>query len=751
MVSKKINYKKTVKRIWLIYFSFIAFIILLFFIISKGWLGFMPSFEELENPKSNLAAEVISADQVVLGTYFIENRSNVHFNELSPFLVNALIATEDARFEKHSGIDTKGMFRVFFKSVLFGKKSAGGGSTITQQLAKNLFPRKKHQNKLLLIFSKLREWITAIKLERNYTKDEIISMYYNTVDFGSNAFGIRSASKTYFGKEPSELKIEEAAMLVGMLKAPTRFSPVRHKDVALQRRDVVLYQMYKYNYIKKNQYDSLKIIPIDVSNYHVQNQNAGKATYFREYIRQQLDDWCDNHYKEDGSPYNLYKDGLKIYTTINSKMQQYAEEAVREYIGKELQPAFFRHWKGHRNAPFDPQLTDEERSNIIRDAMSRTQRYARLKEQGLSPVEIKLAFSKPVKMRVFSWKGERDTTMSPLDSIKYYKFFLRAGLMSMEPQTGFVRAYVGGINYKHFKFDQVMQAKRQVGSTFKPFIYTLALQELGYSPCKKVPNIPVSFDLPDGTKWIPDNAEKDDEGKMVTLKYALANSITSISAYLMKRLSPGGVIELARKMGVTSQIDAVPSICLGTPSLSLYEMVGAMSTFADKGVYIKPVFITRIEDKNGKILDRFATEKKEAMSEETAYLMIDLLKGVVLHGTSVRLIYKYKFNNPIAGKTGTTQNYSDGWFMGLTPNLVSGVWVGCEDRSCHFRSMQLGQGANEALPIWAIYMRKVYNDKTLNIFQGDFERPAKPLSVETDCSKYEAEHKNESSSGNEVF
>ena len=751
MVSKKINYNRTVKRIWLFYVSFIAFLLLLFFVVSKGWLGFMPSFEELENPKSNLASEVISADQSVLGTYFIENRSNAHFNELSPYLVNALIATEDARFEQHSGIDTRGMFRVFFKSVLFGEKSSGGGSTITQQLAKNLFPRKKHQNKLLLIFSKVREWITAIKLERNYTKNEIISMYYNTVDFGSNAFGIKSGAKTYFGKEPSELKIEEASMLVGMLKAPSKFNPARHMDVALQRRDVVLYQMYKYKYITKNAYDSLKVIPIDITNYHVQNQNSGKATYFREYIRQELDEWCKTHYKEDGSPYNLYKDGLKVYTTINSKMQLYAEEAVKEYLGKELQPAFFRHWKGHKNAPFDAQLSTDEVNQIMNSAMVRTQRYERLKEQGLSPQEIKLVFSKPVRMRVFSWKGERDTTMSPMDSIRYYKFFLRTGLMSMEPQTGFVRAYVGGINYKNFKFDQVMQAKRQVGSTFKPFIYTLALQELGYSPCRKVPNIPVSFDMPDGSKWTPENSEKDDEGKMVTLKYALANSINYISAYLMKRLSPGGVIELARKMGVTSQIDAVPSICLGTPSLSLYEMVGAMSTFANKGVYIKPIFITRIEDKNGKILERFVTEKKEAMSEETAYLMIDLLKGVVLHGTSSRLIYKYKFNNPIAGKTGTTQNYSDGWFMGLTPNLVSGVWVGCEDRACHFRSMALGQGANEALPIWAIYMHKVYNDKTLNIYQGDFERPSKPISIETDCDRYEKEHKNESAPGNEGF
>lgn len=741
MAAKKQNLNKTIRRIWLIYFSVLAFLVLLFFVISKGWLGFMPSFEELENPKSNLASEVISADQTVLGTYFIENRSNVHYNEISPYLINALIATEDSRFEQHSGIDTRGILRVMLKNIIIGQKSAGGGSTITQQLAKNLFPRKKNQNKLFLVFTKLKEWITSIKLERNYTKDEIIAMYFNTVDFGNNAFGIKSATKTYFGKLPSELKIEEAALLIGILKAPSKFSPVRRKDAAFMRRDVVLSQMLKYKYIKKKEYDSLKNLPIDMSGFRVLNQNSGRATYFREYLRGELDEWCKNHNKPDGKPYNLYKDGLKIYTTINSRMQQYAEEAVREYIGKELQPLFFKHWKGHKNAPFDANLTDDERNMLLREAMARTERYARLKEQGALKEEIRQAFRKPVKMRIFSWKGERDTMMSPMDSIKYYKFFLRAGLMSMEPQTGFVRAYVGGIDYKHFKFDQVIQAKRQVGSTFKPFVYTLALQELGYSPCKKVPNIPVSFDLPDGTKWTPENSERDDEGQMVTLKYALANSINFISAYLMKRLSPGGVIELARKMGVTSNIDPVPSICLGTPDLSLYEMVGAMSTFANKGVYIKPVFITRIEDKNGKILERFVTERKEAMSEETAYLMIDLLKGVVLHGTSVRLRYKYKFDNPIAGKTGTTQNYSDGWFMGITPNLVSGIWVGCEDRACHFRSMQLGQGANMALPIWAIYMKKVYADKTINLYKGDFEAPSRPLSVEINCDKYEAEHK----------
>ncbi|MBP7497408.1 MAG: transglycosylase domain-containing protein, partial [Bacteroidales bacterium] len=509
--------RKIIKFLWLSFASALIVMLIFFTGLSMGWFGFMPGFEELENPKSNLASEVISIDQVILGTYYIENRTITHYEELSPYLINALVATEDVRFIKHSGIDLRGMMRVFFKNFILRNKSAGGGSTITQQLAKNLFPRQKKQNKIKLAITKFKEWITALKLERNYTKEEIIAMYFNTVDFGNNSFGIKSAAKTYFNKTPAELNMEESALLVGMLKAPTKFSPVRHPEAAIKRREVVLNQMMKYKYITQKEYDSVKTISIDMSQFKMLDQNTGKATYFREYIRAELMEWCRNNKKQDGTSFNLYKDGLKVYTTINSRMQTYAEEAVSEYIGKELQPQFYQHWKGFKNAPFDPELTPEEYDLIIKQAIIRTGRYVSLKESGLSYNEIYKEFTKPVKMRIFTWQGEKETLISPLDSIRHYKFFLRAGLMSVEPHTGFVRAYVGGINYKHFKYDQVMFSKRQVGSTFKPFVYALAVQELRYSPCKKVPNIPVTFDMPDGSKWTPSNSDDDKEGQMVTL------------------------------------------------------------------------------------------------------------------------------------------------------------------------------------------------------------------------------------------
>lgn len=698
----------------------------------------MPSLEELENPKSNLASELFSADQKVIGKYFIENRSNVHYNELSPNLVNALIATEDARFESHSGVDFKAMMRVFYGVFAGGK---GGGSTITQQLAKNLFPRKDNQNFISTIFTKLKEWVMAIKLERNYSKQEIIALYFNTVPFGSQAFGVKSAAKIFFNKEPYDLKIEEAAILVGMLKAPTWYNPIRNPERAIKRREVVLHQMEKYDYINGEQYDSLRVLPLDMSEYIPQDQNSGHATYLREYLRGYMVKWCEEHQKPDGEHYNLYKDGLKIYTTINSKMQQYAEEAVREYLGNELQPSFFKHWKGVRNAPFDRNMTQSDIDLVMRQAMERTDRYISLKKNDVDEKEILKIFRTPVEMTIFSWKGDRDTLMSPLDSIKYYKYFLQTGMMSVEPQTGYVRAYVGGIDYKYFKYDHVKVGKRQVGSTFKPFLYTLAMQEGEFSPCSKVPNIPVSFDMGDGTQWVPSNSEDEDDGKMVTLKYALANSINYVSAYLMKRYSPMAVINLVRKMGITSKIDAVPSICLGTPDISVFEMTGAMATYANKGIFIEPIFITRIEDKYGNLLANFIPKQQEAMNEETAFLMTNLLKGVVEGGTGSRLRYKYGLNVPIAGKTGTTQNNSDGWFIGLTPQLVSGVWVGCEDRSIHFRNITMGQGATMALPIWAMYMKKIYADKTLKLSTEDFEYPSKPLSVEIDCGSYESKQK----------
>jgi len=758
------------KRFWTAFAITLVLIVIMFFAISMGWLGFMPSFEELENPKSNLASEVISADQELLGKYYIENRSNVHYSDLSPALVQALIATEDVRFEKHSGIDGRAMFRVIFGMIT--KTNKGGGSTITQQLAKNLFPRKEHSTFFSLAFSKLKEWITAIKLERNYTKEEIIAMYLNTVDFGSNSYGIKTAAKTFYGKKPIDLTVEEAAMLIGIVNAPTRFSPVRNPERALKRREVVLHQMAKYDYITYARYDSLRKLPIDMSKYQMQDHNSGLATYFREYLRMMLyatepdpdnyDEradyhndsmrwaidpaygWITKNRKPDGGSYNLYKDGLKIYTTINSKMQLYAEEAVAEHLGNELQPAFYKAWKGNSHAPFDftgPDKLDQIKK-IMDQAMRRSDRYRSLKKAGVSDDSIKMNFNTPIRMSIFTWKGERDTIISPMDSIHYYKYFLQTGLMSVEPQSGYVRAYVGGINYEHFKYDHVIQSRRQVGSTFKPFVYAVAMQEGELSPCSKVANIQYSVDLPSGEKWEPKNSSKYKEGQMVTLKEALANSINWISTFLIKRYSPQAVIKVARKMGVTSPIDAVPSICLGTADLTLYEMVGAMNTFANKGVYTQPIFITRIEDKNGNVIANFIPRQDEAMSEETAYLMLTLMKGVVESGTGARLRYRYGLSNPIAGKTGTTQNNSDGWFMGITPDLVTGVWVGGDDRSIRFRNMSLGQGANMALPIWALFMKRVYADKTLKISTADFDRPLKPLSVDINCVTY-TDQKNE--------
>jgi penicillin-binding protein 1A len=738
--NPSVKEKKYIKSFWIAFVSSIAFIFLLFFSLSVGLFGKMPSFEELENPKSNLATEILSSDGKVLGKYYVENRSNVHFQDLSPNVVNALIATEDARFEEHSGVDIKAIFRVIF-GVVTGS-SRGGGSTISQQLAKNLFPRKKDRNPIETAIIKFKEWITAIKLERNYSKDEILAMYLNTVDFGSLSFGIKSASRTYFNKTPAELTAEEAAMLIGMLKAPTYFSPVRNTQRSFERRNTVLNQMRKYDYITDSEYDSLKLIPIDLTKYRIQDHTAGPATYFREYLRGVLTEWCNTHQKEDGATYNLYKDGLKIYTTINYQMQLYAEEAVKQYIGKELQPLFFKHWKGHPNAPFafDKGFEKNEIQKLMTQAMRRSERYAHLKSQNFSDSDILRDFKTPIRMKIFSWKGEIDTVMSPMDSIRYYKHFLQAGLMSVDPHTGYVKAYVGGIDYKHFQYDHVIASKRQVGSTFKPFLYTLAMQE-GETPCTTYPNIQPVLELGDGTVWAPDNSNDDRKGEEVTLKWALANSNNWISGQLMKKYSPQDVIHIARKMGVTSEIPAVYSIALGSADLSLYEMAGAMGTFANKGVYVEPIFITRIEDKNGNVLQTFVPKQQEAISEETAYLMVMLMKGVVEVGTGVRLRYKYGFDNPIAGKTGTTQNQSDGWFMGITPDLVTGVWVGCEDRAAHFRSLDLGQGANTALPVWALYMKGVYSDPSLGLTKSDFTPPAKGMNVSFDCDKYQPKGK----------
>ncbi len=717
---------------WVSYGVLVILTFLFFTFIALGYFGKMPTFEELENPRSNLATEIYSEDGKLLGKYYIENRSNTHYQDLSLNVINALIATEDARFESHSGIDVRAMFRVAWG--MFTGTSKGGGSTITQQLAKNLFPRKPNRSFLETVMIKFKEWITAIKLERNYSKEEILAMYLNTVDFGSQSYGIKSAAKTFFNKTPAELDPDEAAILIGALKAPTWFSPVRNPSNAFERRNIVLFQMQKYGYISRADYDSLKTRPIDMTHYRIQDHTTGLATYFREYLRMVLTDWCNQHTNENGEPYNLYRDGLRVYTTINYRMQEYAERAVLEYLGRELQPSFFAHWKGYPNAPFvfEPQVEKKEIQNLMLQAMRRSDRYKNLKTQGFADPEILRDFRTPAKMKVFSYRGEIDTVMTPMDSIRYYKFFLQAGLMSMDPRSGHVKAYVGGIDYKYFQFDHVKLSKRQVGSTFKPFLYTLAMQE-GESPCSRYPNVRPVIQLDNGTIWSPDNASDERLGEMVTLKWALANSNNWVSGQLIKKYSPQAVIRIARKMGVTSDIPAVYSIALGSCDLSLYEMTGAMSTYANKGVYVEPIFITRIEDKNGNILDQFRPRQQEAFSEQTAWLMVQLMKGVVESGTSIRLRYKYGFENPIAGKTGTTQNQSDGWFMGITPELVTGVWVGCEDRAAHFRTISLGQGANMALPIWAIYMQKIYADPSLVVTVNDFPEPAVKPEVNLDC------------------
>jgi len=726
-------------KLWLLFFIGLAAVMLFFYGITNEWFGKMPSFEELENPETNQASQIYSSDGYVLGSYYIENRSNVRFRDLSPDLVNALLAIEDIRFSQHSGIDERALLRVAW-GVLTGN-SKGGGSTLTQQLAKNLFPRGENLSTVQLVIRKFQEWVTATKLERNYSKEEIMAMYLNTVAFGSQSFGIKSASQTFFNKLPDSLLLEEAALMAGVVNAPTRYSPTRNPENALRRRNLVLYKMADYGFISQAVYDSVSDLPIDMSNYGILDHNSGQATYFREFLRGELHEWASKHFKADGSPYNIYKDGLRIYTTINSRMQQYAEEAVQEHLGKDLQPAFFKHWEGYTHAPFVFPENDvkEEVDKIMKQAVRRSERYRLLRQAGISPDSISKSFRTPVRMRLFSWDGSIDTVLTPLDSIRYYKYYLQASILSVDAHTGFVRAYVGGNDYRYFKYDHVTQARRQVGSTIKPLLYTLAMQEGDYSPCFKVPNIQYSVQLFDGSFWSPRNSSSDRIGEEVTLKWALANSNNWISAYLIKRFSPQALVQLARKMGVNSPIDPVPAIALGTPDLSLYEMVGAMNTYANQGVYIKPSFMTHIEDKNGNVIERFIPEKTEVLDEVSAYKMIELMKGVVESGTGIRLRFKYGFNNPIAGKTGTTQNQSDGWFMGITPDLTTGVWVGAEDRSVHFRTIKLGQGANMALPVWAIYMQKVYDDPTLGITKEDFNKPLGNVAIEFDCDKYDAE------------
>lgn len=732
--------KNNIKLMWKCFGIFWLALILFFTLISLGWLGFMPSFEELENPKTNLATEIISEDGYVLGTYYVENRSNIHYSDLPEHLVNALIATEDARFYDHSGIDLKALFRVSSGILTGGNK--GGGSTITQQLAKNLFPRESDRNILEISFAKFKEWVVAVKLERAYSKDEIIAMYLNTVDFGNLSHGIQTAAKTYYNVRPNELSVDECAVLIGMLKAPTKYNPRRNPENALNRRNTVLSQMNKYGYLTDEELETYKQKPINMSRFTLQDHKMGIATYFREFLRMELDQWAKENPKPDGSTWNIYKDGLKIYTTINYKMQQYAEEAVEEWVCRELQNKFFRECKNNKNAPF-VNISAEQTETIMNRAMKNSDRYRTLKKEGLSDKAIKADFEKPTHMWVHSIRGDIDTIMSPMDSIRYMKSFLNCGFMAMDPHTGYVKAYVGGTDYRYFQYDHVTKAQRQVGSTFKPFVYTIAMQEGEYFPCSMVPNLPVTIETPGSGPWTPRNSSKYKVGQMITLSEALAQSLNNVSAYLMKRYGPAAVIQMVRKMGMTSDIPEVPAICLGACELTLYEMVGAINTFNNKGVYIKPTFITKICNNKGNVLATFTTTQNEVMDELSAYKTVRLMQGVVNSGTAVRLNYRYKLNMPMAGKTGTTDNNSDGWFMGYTPYLTAGAWVGCEDRSAHFRATSEGQGANSALPIWAIFMAKCYADPSLGLEKTDFEQPA---ALELDpglfnCKEFNAEIK----------
>ena len=749
-------------------------------LIALVWtLADIPSFEDLENPDSKLATQVIAEDGEILTTFHIENRSYVSYEELSPNLVNAAVATEDVRFYSHSGIDFPSLGRVIFKTLLGGDSSQGGGSTITQQLAKTLYPRQDISSripgvsKLKMVWIKLKEWVTAVKLERSYTKSEIMNMYMNQVFFGSNAYGIKAAARTFFGKSPIDLTVEEAATLVGMVNKPTRYNPALNPDKSLVRRNFVISQMEKAGFLTEQQKDSIQQIPITLS-FQIQDHNAGVGPYFRDMLRRTMNakepkrssyaqyedyvvdslQWADNAFygwlnkntKADGTKYNLDKDGLRIYTTINYKMQKYAEEAVAEHLGKDLQKSFWKDIRWKKNRPFSDDVEQPTVDLLMKQARRWSDRYRIMKNEGASEEEIWNSFKRPTKMRVFSWngKGYIDTVMTPDDSIKYYKSHLRAAFMAIEPHTGHIKAYVGGPNYRYFKYDNVRQGKRQVGSTIKPYLYTLAMQE-GMTPCDKVVNVPQTFLVQD-TTWTPKSTDKDEWiGQTVTLKWGLTKSSNNISAYLMKQYGPHAMAEMMRKMGIGCHIDETYSLCVGSADIAVYDMVAAYNTFPSKGVYVSPIFVTRIEDSNGNALGEFNNPKREAIGEYTAYLMANLMQGVVNSGTGIRLRAKYGLKGEIAGKTGTTNDQSDGWFIGYTPSLTAGVWVGAEDRQVHFESLTLGGGSNMALPIWGLFMQKVLADGTHGVYETDrfIAPPGVNLNLDCDGSDADAEVKAE--------
>lgn len=768
---KESTRKKIVKWFWII----VLFpIVLLFGMLLLVWLfADIPSFEELEDPDSKLATLVLSEDGEVLTTFHVENRTYVPFDQLSPHVVNAAVATEDKRFYSHSGIDFIGLGRVGFKTLLLNRSSQGGGSTITQQLAKTLYPRKNISGRMLgyrqlsMVWIKLKEWITAVKLERDYTKDEIVDMYLNSIFYGSNAFGIKAASQTFFAKDPADLTVEESATLVGMVNKPTRYNPVLNPDKALQRRNFVLGQMCKAGYIKSAELDSLQALPISLS-YQVQGHNAGIAPYFRDMLRrvmfsskpkrsgyQYIEDyradslrwendglygWIHKNRKPDGEEYNIYKDGLRIYTTLDYKMQKYAEEAVAEHLGGDLQQKFWRDLRWKRNRPFSNDVDRKTIDRVMTQARRWSDRYRSMKKAGATKSQILKSFDVPVNMRLFAWDKKHpgkasyiDTVMTPNDSIRYYKSILRAAFMAIEPSTGHIKAYVGGPNYRYFKYDNVTQGKRQIGSIVKPFLYTLAMQA-GLTPCDEVVNVPQTFIVGDDT-WTPRSTDREEWiGKKVTLKWGLTKSSNNISAYLMKQFGPEALVSMMREMGIYSYVDAVPSLCVGPADLSVYEMVSAFNTFPSKGVYITPICVSKIEDAKGNVISEFTTRQREAISARTAYLMVNLMQGVVNQGTGSRLRWRFGLKGEIAGKTGTTNDNADGWFIGYTPSITAGVWVGCEDRQVHFQSLALGSGSNMALPIWGIWMKKMLKDGSLGISEYDRFSPVPGVDLNLDCT-----------------
>ena len=779
--SDKKEKKSPALLFWKLFVIGMSSLVLLMFLISWGLFGKLPTFDELENPKFFLASEIITSDGKTLGSFYKENRINVEFEDLSPHLVQGLIATEDERFRNHSGIDARGLAR----AIAYGGTN-GGASTISQQLAKMLFHETRNKNKFKAILQKLKEWIIASRLERSYTKDEIITMYYNKFDFINQAVGIRQASHVYFYKKPIDLTITESALLIGMFKNPSLFNPNTKPERTLKRRNVVLFQMMRNEYISREEFDSLKQLPLGL-NFQVVRHNQGRATYFRDILKKQVQEILHEknifggyvNTNSNGEPYNIYKDGLKIYTTINSRLQDHAENAVAEHLGKTLQNQFDKDIKNNKYKPYNKTYTKQQFNTAIEREVKKTHRYRVLKGKqcggcgrGANVIEkqdsengevyfctycehtqpiksqenIETIFRTPHQTKVFSWNGEKKVNMSPIDSIKYMKGILHAGFLSMEPSTGYIKAWVGGIDKRYFSYDHVSQSKRQVGSTIKPILYSLAINDGVINPCDEIPNMPYriekgKFGLMED--WEPNYSPK--FNGMLSFKYGLANSMNNIAAYIMNKMSPGALETQCKKMGITSELQSTASLCLGTSDISLIEMIGAYGVFANGGIWNEPTFLLRVEDKYGNPIYTNEQKISRAMNEETAYTMLDMMKGVVdgaynkdrdkTSGTSMRLRWKYGLKAPIAGKTGTTQNSTDGWFIGITPDLVSGAWVGAEDQSIRFNSGSLGQGANMALPIWGLYMKAVYDDKEIEISEEDFAQPNPYIKKRLECSK----------------